>query len=327
MIFKKAKTSAKPFVKKIRAAAELARLVTYDAMRFMRYSGVFRKGGHQPSTAALITKQYHRIEKGLALAAPRPGFGEPGIKELCELVSRSIRQGTSTNETTLAIDALAGYRDFNIGHGIQPKVWLVETLALAASAGIHPNGLPTKRGTASWAASDGIAMITSRASVRHYSDAPVPDSVIESAISVAQHAPCVCNRQSGRIHVIRDPAIKAIALSHQNGNRGFGESAPAVAIVTVDQSEMLEPTERYQHWIDGGMFAQNFLLGLHVQGYGACPLNWSASTAKDRAIRKALGFIDDAETIIMMVSIGVPAEGHSVARSERRPSSEVVTIA
>jgi len=53
-------------------------------------------------------------------------------------------------------------------------------------------------------------------------------------------------------------------------------------------------------------------------------LNWSASVAKDRGIRKALGFVPDAEAIIMLVAIGAVKDNYLVARSERRPVLDVM---
>ena len=300
--------------------------LVYDARRFVRNSGTFRKRSYVPSLGALITKQYHRIEKGLALPKPRPGFGEAGIRELCSLIAQARMDGTCRLEVALAVDALAGYRAFNLAHGINPQSWLENAIESARSDGVVLSGTPVRRVSTKPVPPDALAAIISRTSVRDFSDAAVPDAVLINAVRAAQHAPCVCNRQSGRIHLIKDPALRSAALSYQNGNRGFGELAPVVAIVTVDQSEMLEATERYQHWIDGGMFAQNFLLGIHVQGYGACPLNWSATPAKDKAIRRALGFITDAESIIMLVAIGAVKAEYEVARSERRPIEQVVNI-
>ena len=317
----KAKNFLRPFKNNARIGLDLCKVFSYDAFRFIRHSGVFSKKSKASSLGALITKQYHRIEKGLALPAPRPGFGESGIKELCVLINKAIAKGVCKNEVTLAVDALVGYRDFNLSHGIQPQQWLTMAVDAATRAGLPHTGNPVKSATEH--SGDMMNMLLSRASVRDFSSAPVPEGVLQNAIRAAQHAPCVCNRQSGRIYLLRDKEIKDTALSYQNGNRGFGNTASAVAIITVDQAEMLEAAERYQHWIDGGMFAQNFLLGVHVQGYGTCPLNWSASVAKDRGIRKALGFIPQSETIIMLVAVGALKDEYKIARSERRPLSEI----
>jgi len=119
--------------------------------------------------------------------------------------------------------------------------------------------------------------------------------------------------------------LKQQMLACQNGNRGFGDTAPVVALVTVDLRNFLDASERYQGWIDGGLFAMNLLLGIHAQGYGACCLNWSALPAQDKAVR-GLGVIPPHESIIMMIAIGGLREKFKVARSPRRGIESVMKI-
>ena len=49
--------------------------VIYDAGRFVRHSGAGRRSAPGARLRALITIDYHKLEKGLALRHPRPGFG------------------------------------------------------------------------------------------------------------------------------------------------------------------------------------------------------------------------------------------------------------
>nr|WP_246870418.1 nitroreductase family protein [Novosphingobium sp. SG707] len=167
--------------------------------------------------------------------------------------------------------------------------------------------------------------MTSRHSVRHFSDAPVPDEVLTAAARAAQAAPCVCNRQASRVTFARDPQIRSKLLSCQNGNRGFGDTAPIVALITTDLRSFMEPSERYQAWIDGGLFAENLLLAFHAMGYGACPLNWSAMPGQDRQLR-ALDIVPESEQVIMMVAIGAPHEQSRVARSQRYDVRDVMRL-
>lgn len=317
----------KEFLRPLWSIYQLIYMFAYDACRYVRYSGVFRKNQNLSSMGAFITKRYHMIEKGLALPQPRAGFGEDNIKELCSLTTRALQGGTNVNEVSLSADALEGYRSFNLKHQIQPQPWLVSTIDCVRLAGIPQGGNPVKEvNKTDLDGMNPLDVIMTRASVRDFAGTPVPDVVLENAVRAAQQAPSVCNRQAGRIYLLRDPKVKEIALSFQNGNRGFGDKTPVVAIITMDQAEMLEPMERYQHWIDGGMFAENFLLGIHAQGYGACPLNWSAQVKSDLGIRKALGFISGSEAIIMLVAVGALNDRYKVARSERRPISQVMRV-
>lgn len=300
---------------------------SYDAMRFARYSGTFTKDRNPTARIAEITKIYHTIEKGLALPQPRPGFGREGIKDLCEKVRKAINDGIRHQEIVNAIDAIAGYAAFNTRTGVPVTAWIEETLALAEAQGIGEGIAPVKTGTPPTPkhAEARLDFIFGRQSVRRFSDKPVPDEVLHVAAKAGQAAPCVCNRQASRVYFLRDPEMKRKALSLQNGNRGFGETAPIVAIIVVDLRNFLDASERYQGWIDGGLFTMNMLLGLHAQGYGACCLNWSALPAQDVKLR-ALGIIAPHESVITMVAIGAPADGYIVARSPRKALEEICEI-
>ena len=85
----------------------------------------------------------------------------------------------------------------------------------------------------------------------------VPCRLIVEAVRRAHEAsPSVCNRQSSRVYVLSSDEAKNFALSHQNGNRGWGHTASHVLILTSSLEHFIAQAERYQGWIDGGMFAQ-----------------------------------------------------------------------
>jgi nitroreductase len=299
----------------------------YDALRFARHSGTFKKERDASTKLAVITKSYHTIEKGLALPKPRPGFGKIANQDLCRKVQAAILSGIRDPEILHAIEAIAGYRDFNDEHGVQNPPWIAETIDLAASHSLVTRGAPTRLPMTydAGAGNDSINFILSRHSVRHFADADVPDEVLREATRAGQSAPCVCNRQASNVYFIKSPTLKRQMLACQNGNRGFGETAPVLALVTVDLRNFLDASERYQAWIDGGLFSMNLLLGVHAQGYGACCLNWSALPGQDKAVRK-LGVVPPHETVIMMIAIGALRENYKVARSERRLTDVVMKV-
>lgn len=303
----------------------LAKASFYDYRRFRAHSGVFRRYHDEASLAALITKYYHMIEKGLALPAPRPGFGNQAVHDLSRLVTQAMRDGVCARETVLAIDAISGWRAFNLDNNMPVPAWADALLDNARLVGITVSGSPVKSPivVSQINGGDHLSFIRSRTSVRNFSEQPVPHNVLEQAVHAAQSAPCVCNRQASRIYFFADPDRKRAIFACQNGNRGFGESAPVAVLITVDLREFVEPSERYQGWIDGGMFAMNFLLGLHAQGYGACALNWSALPEQDQRLRK-LGIVPEHESVIMMVAVGALKDDVKVARSERRPIAKIL---
>jgi nitroreductase len=319
--------SLKHLYRRLRAAQEMVGASIYDARNYWRYSGSSGVEHDVASRKASITKYYHMIEKGLTLPQPRPGFGKVAIRDLCEKIDCALKEGSESNEISHALDALIGYQSFNREHGVESPYWIADTLCLAEAKGFRPMGRPTRapEPVSTVQAKDLIAFITSRHSVRNFSDEPIPDGVLEAATRAAQSAPCVCNRQAARVYFARETEMKRKLLACQNGNRGFGQTAGAVAVVTVDLRSFLNASERYQAWIDGGLFAMNLLLGFHAQNYATCCLNWSALPAQDKALR-SLNIIPSEEIIVMMIAIGKPSPDHTVARSERRDTSDVMRL-
>ncbi|MFY0185821.1 nitroreductase family protein [Stenotrophomonas sp. PUT21] len=270
-----------------------------------------------------MTKHYHMVEKGLALPAPRPGFGVEVTKRLSAQMESALLDGICDHEVLLSADALESYAAFNRRNAATSHHAVAAILENVRNRGVEVTDQAVKFPEPRTVdARSNLSLLTSRASVRTFSGMPVPRDVLLQAAIAAQHAPCVCNRQASHIYFLTEKEDREKALSYQNGNRGFGDTADVIAIITVDIAQMLEPIERYQHWIDGGLFAQNFLLAIHAQGYGACPLNWSAPVMCDIGIRK-LGYLPPSESIVMMVAIGALKEAYQVARSERRPLSDV----
>jgi nitroreductase len=166
---------------------------------------------------------------------------------------------------------------------------------------------------------------SARHSVRVYQDAPVDASEIMAVVKAAQSAPSVCNRQGGRLHLYLEKDKAAKVLACHVGAGGFRENIPAVAVVTCDLRIFGSVKERYQGWIDGGLFLMQFLNALHAAGLGSCPLNWSVTPDRDAMLRQA-GGIPAHERIIALVSFGYLPSVVTWAKSPRKEVHEVCTI-
>ena len=169
-------------------------------------------------------------------------------------------------------------------------------------------------------ATDGVgeAFFLKRHSVRQFTEMPVDRQLIDESLRRAQRTPSTCNRQCARVHVLTDPETKARALSFQHGNLGFGHQAGVVFIVTVDLFGFTNVGERFQGWIDGGMYAMSLIYALHSLGLGSCCLNWSEPPGVDRKMRVAMN-IPDNELVIMMLAAGHVPKVFDVATSPRPP--------
>ncbi|MBD8220120.1 nitroreductase family protein [Microbacterium sp. CFBP 13617] len=250
---------------------------------------------------AQITKDYHRIEKGLALQSPRRPFGVEVQRRLERLIPLADQTAPFVQH---ARSALAALQDWNTGGGVADEISPVRDTSLAPP-------LP-----------DPASFFATRHSVRDFSSRVVEPAVLERAVELALYSPSVCNRQSWRIHIRHGEQAHEV-LGFQNGSAGFRDIVPSVAVITVDARAFAGAKERNQGWIDGGIFAMSFVWALHALGLDSCMLNMSVPTAKADALRRHLG-ADQSELIIMMVAIGYGSEGHRRARSPRRDVSAVI---
>jgi hypothetical protein len=100
----------------VRLLLRIGRNYFYDYRRFIRWSADRSKT--RSNVAALITMDYHRIEKALALRDPRPGFGGWFIPRLIENIARYRADHGLDRNAEVAINALSAYERFNAWHGV-----------------------------------------------------------------------------------------------------------------------------------------------------------------------------------------------------------------
>ncbi len=304
----------------------------YDYLRFLRYSGLNKSHRYRNVQAARITMTYHQIEKGLSLATPRPGFGKEVIDRLFTALEPFIVRFGLVPPATTAISALNAYVRFNEGAGLDMSEIRKRLLTLAP-AEILACGYNETAGSISITrreldrlrCSNFQDVFNSRYSIRNFAGGPIERIAISDAVRLAQKTPSVCNRQAWKVHVFDELAAMKRLLAIQAGNRGFGENASAVLVVTCDLQCFVEVAERYQAWIDGGMFCMSLCLAFHAAGYGTCCLNWSKEPADDRRLRAAAP-IADAEQVIMLIAIGTLPEQLNVAASPRRPLEDALAF-
>lgn len=299
----------------------------HDARRYLAHSSSRGPYATRANLAAKITERYHSIEKGLALPEPRPAFGRGVLPVLIRLVETYIERYGEDDVTRAAVGALAAYVAFNDEHGVARDDLPAHTelLRLVESRQAHPRGVSgtramTRDDVLAATSATGLDFFTTRHSTRVFSAEPVTPEQIAFAVDAARSAPAVCNREFSHVTVWTDPARVEAILDVQGGARGFGHQVPALAMVTVDLRTYWSEAERNQGWIDGGLFSMSFMLGLHAQGLGSVPLNWSKSVETDRRMRALVG-LDDARSIIMFIGFGHLPEEYRVAASPRREQS------
>lgn len=274
-----------------------------DKKRYLTFSGPddWAAVGPLPerNLEAQITKDYHRIEKGLALASPKRPFGDSVLERLDRLIP---------------VSGGAEYREYAESARRALLQWNTEG---TVDDEVSPPSRAGDRGLR-----DPDAFFGSRHSVRDFSTEAVSEAELQRAVELAMHTPSVCNRQSWIIRLYKDPESIKQALRFQNGNAGM-EVVPALALITVDSRLFTGPSERNQGFIEGGLFSMSFGWALHAIGLDSVMLNLSISTRRMSELRRGLS-VPEHEMIIMMTAIGRGRPGHRVARSPRRRASDIV---
>ena len=97
----------------------LVRNGLYDYRRYWRHSHIRYSTLNETQLAALITKYYHMVEKGLALPEPRPGFGIASVNKLLSLVEEFVERFGFKQASIAALGTLEEYCEFNRNKGVE----------------------------------------------------------------------------------------------------------------------------------------------------------------------------------------------------------------
>lgn len=295
----------------------------YDLRVFLKYS--FKVGNltRKNHFVAYLTKQYHTIEKGLALPHVRLGFGSKKIYDVINVASEYISRFGDDELIKNIISVLDKYvRYHNEKHF---KSDLIEDIKVFIE---NRNSITATGGVRNYVESDlpptaYEAFVKGRASVRNFKNTPVSQDKILKAIEIAKHTPSVCNRQGWKLHIYNKADVPRL-LALQNGNRGFEKSIKTIAVVTGDV-QFFSNNERNQVGIDSGMFAMSLILAFYSIGIGTCALNTCVSVRSEVRIKKAAN-IPEHEKVIMYMALGYPSEDCVVAKSLRRDNESFVTF-
>lgn len=255
-----------------------------------------------------VTKDYHRIEKGLAFVDPKRPFGADAQMRL-ELAMHGRSWNGDEAYVGYAERALSALDAWNAGGD-------VDEVAAPRAVSLGSANIPEE---------EVDALFSTRRSVRAFDTTRSPKiSAITRAVRLAINTPSVCNRQAWKAHYFEGDAAQKI-LSHQRGNRGFGHTVPGVLIVTVDTRMFSGSGERNQRWIDGGLFSMSLVWALHATGLSSCMLNWSRTNRDSDQLRQAAN-LREWEDVVVLIAVGYPVPEHRVARSQRRQTEDVLVL-
>ncbi|WP_052185419.1 nitroreductase family protein [Halopseudomonas pelagia] len=291
----------------------------YDFYRYFRYAG-WRLPSRYSVRDYKAAKIYHRLEKSLSFRNRDPESGWSAADDLVRHLKRSqaIKGGFTFHEK-IGLKVLG---DFIALAPVQQKqdrlgvidFWQQHKDIASGQGGVLEKNLVSLQ---SGKLADPEAFFSSRVSVRDFSSEAVAKEDIEKALLLALNTPSVCNRQATFVYCLNARSDIDTALLLQNGNRGFGHEIPCLLILCADLSAFDTAGERYQHWIDGGMFSMSIIWALHSLGLSSCCLNWSKGPGDDLKLRKLID-IKDEHTVLMMLAVGVARENVKVCYSARK---------
>lgn len=305
----------------------LARGAVYDFTRFSNYAAIAPRFKNQSQFDAILVKEYHKVEKGLSLPSPRRFFGQPVLRKVLRMLDSEYGRASAFRDA--ALGSIAAYVKFH--EQLEPPEGSAGLLKALGDLRGAWQGTEERGGVQTVRKADITRdgeidfgkFVRSRHSVREFEPGVIPISTFEQCVTEAMYAPSVCNRQSARCYLIQDKSVIDRALALQNGNRGFSDQIENLVIVTSDLSAFNTSGERYQSWIDGGMFAMALVFALHSRGIGSCCLNWSQNPDADKALRARMP-IADADNVIMYIAVGELRDEFEVCRSMRKPLTEVL---
>lgn len=277
---------------------------------------------------------YHKIEKGLCMPGEKRLFGLAVVPQVIHLLEVWEGTGKPVDDPIYigAINSIRSYRDRIRGDNLDSADLILAVVGdfLARRNGVPTTGMTPIRITrtqidATISYGEFRLLCELRRSFRSFNDQPVSADVIRRAVELAQLSPSACNRQPCKVYVVQDKDLKEALLSHQNGNAGFGHLAPVLLVVTADAGHFFGSIERYEPYIDGGLFSMSLLFALQVQGLVSCCLNWCVTPHADAAVHDLLS-IPDSERVVMFMLTGYPPAETVVPRSHRKTADSVLVF-
>ena len=315
---------------RLRILKAFCKLCLHDGKRFLTNSMVLDVNKTQERLLGLIVARQHVVEKGLTMPETRLGFGKDNLQDLIKLCETYEKKkfDCKHEQFVSAISVIKEYLQYHIDRNYILDADLESSIRSFVSK--YPD--VKVEGQLSFTSNEFFKDVyssfdlfaNSRHSIRNYSKEEICYKDLKKVIELAQTAPSACNRQPVRVHICSKELGQELLKFHK-GNRGFGELADKVLVITCDLSSYMNIYERNCVYVDGGIFVMNLLYALHFYKIGACVLNWSCSIDNDNIVRDLLS-LSDSEEIISLITIGNLPERFSVARSGRILPDKVLLI-
>ncbi len=149
---------------------------------------------------------------------------------------------------------------------------------------------------------DALEAITSRRSIRRYTDEPVTETELEALLRAAMCAPSGFGQRSARYVVVREPDTRRM-LSEVSKHAGPVAGAPVAIVVCGDTTAERHPGTYFIH--DAVAALENLLTAATALGLGAVWVGVHPWPDRMDAVRAAVGLPEGVEPIAT-VAVGHP---------------------
>jgi nitroreductase len=288
---------------KILRCFRIVRYFTFDTIYTLRNS---KDSGHftKDKSDANIMLVMHSIEKGMSFSNKKQGWGSEKSERLTNLLERHISLFGIDNRVIVAINILNQYLNDpfstkapNIRQKIKNLLSKNNILLKDNIGGVKKIVSPIET-VLSY--EQILNFYKSRSSVRSFSEIHITDEEIIKAKQIANFTPSACNRQSSKLYYVRDRKLIDRVLLNQFGGQGWCENADVLFVITSNSSFFSGEYERFQPYIDGGMYAINFDMALHALNIASCFKMYIRTPQKDVEFKKIIGIPCNEIPIILI---------------------------
>ena len=166
------------------------------------------------------------------------------------------------------------------------------------------------------------SFLSSRHSLRKYSERKLSDEDVEKAAKMALKTPTACNRQMVKIYWVNNHDKKNLILNYGQGFTGFDTTNANIFIITFDVNSNYFIGERNQGWLNSGLVAMNFVNALHSLKIGSCFIQFGNSSTEEQRIKEELS-IPKSERIAVILAAGYYPKNFKITYSYRKKVSDI----
>lgn len=221
-------------------------------------------------TFANIMLSMHSLEKGMSFPKKKSNWGKNKALDLCTLIEKAFVLYGNDERLQIAMSVLDNY--IKDSYSCKEDIVVSRILNLlnekfdrAVRAGVKQITYPRFTATVEQI----VDFYKTRSSVRYFSNDPITSEELIKIEAILSSTPTACNRQTCKTYAFRGEICKKI-INNQLGDQGWCNNADTVFIVTSNGSSFNSTFESKEAYIDGGMYAMNLCMALHMLKIASC---------------------------------------------------------